>query len=100
MQFLGAGSLEGKHVAALGIHARHNVLNHAIFAGGIHGLENEEHRPTVLGVELLLEVAKKAATISDDFFGVVFVLEVAGIGGSEVLETKVLALADAVGFAE
>jgi hypothetical protein len=46
--------LEGVHLAALGVHAGHHVLDRAVLARGIHGLEDEEHGPAILRVEHVL----------------------------------------------
>src|SRR5262249_38977460 len=46
--------LERGHVNSLWIHARHDVLDRAVLAGGVHRLEDEQQRPAVLRVEHLL----------------------------------------------
>ena len=48
------GCLKLIDLAALGIHARHHVLDRAVLAGGIHRLKNDEDRPTVSGIEPVL----------------------------------------------
>src|SRR5229473_4665319 len=62
VQFLAAGRLERKDLAALGVHARHHVLDDAIFSGGIHGLKNQEQRPAILRIKFFLHVAEQALT--------------------------------------
>ncbi len=49
-------SLEGKHLAALGVYPGHNVLDGAIFTRGVHGLENEDESAFSFGVEAFLEM--------------------------------------------
>jgi hypothetical protein len=74
-----AWSFEGMNIAALRVHAGHDVLNHTIFAGGVHALEDDQQRPTILRVELFLQVAEEAGAVGDNFFSVVFVLYAAGV---------------------
>ena len=62
LQFLGAGMFEAEDLAALRIDAGHDVLDGAVLAGGIHGLENQEQRILVVGVKQALLLAQ--------FFGV------------------------------
>ena len=56
VEILGGGRLEGDDLAALRVDAGHDVLDGAVLAGGVHGLEDEQHRPLVLRVELVLAV--------------------------------------------
>ena len=45
VELLGGGMLEAIDLAALGVHARHDVLDRAVLAGGVHGLEDQQDRP-------------------------------------------------------
>ena len=54
IQFLGGRFLETEHLAALRIHAGHDVADGAILASGIHRLENDEHRVGIRRVEQFL----------------------------------------------
>ena len=54
VQFLRAGVLETEHLAALGIDARHHVLDGAILAGRVHRLENQQQRIPVGRVQHVL----------------------------------------------
>ncbi len=56
LQFVGAGLLEAEYLAPLRVHARHHVLNSAVFARRVHRLKNQQHRVAVEGVEHLLQV--------------------------------------------
>ncbi len=42
LQFLGAGMLEAEDLAALRVDAGHHMLDGAVFAGRVHGLENQQ----------------------------------------------------------
>jgi len=57
VELLARRGLEGEDLASLRVDARHDVLDRAVLAGGIHRLEDEEHGPAVLGVELVLSSA-------------------------------------------
>src|SRR5579872_5918870 len=46
--------LEREDLAALRIYSRHDVFDRSILAGRVHRLENEEQRPSLLGVEHVL----------------------------------------------
>ena len=58
VEFLGRRLLEAVDLAALRIHARHDVLDRAVLAGGVHRLEDDQHRIAVVGVEQFLRVAE------------------------------------------
>ena len=58
LQFLGAGMLEAVDLAALRIDAGHDVLDGAVFAGGVHGLKNQQQRIAVVGVQQVLQIAQ------------------------------------------
>ena len=55
VQFFGRRRLERIHLAALRIDARHDVLDGAVLAGRVHRLEDQQHRPAVVGVESILQ---------------------------------------------
>ena len=71
-EFFGAGMFEAVDLAALGIDARHDVLNGAVFSGSIHRLENEEEGVFVVGVEEFLKIAEFVDVIGEDLFVVGF----------------------------
>ena len=48
------GALNEKTWQPCGLTPGHDVLDRAVLAGRVHGLEDEQHAPLVLGVELLL----------------------------------------------
>ena len=84
------------HLAALRIDARHHVLDRAVLAGGVHRLEDREHRPAVLRVELLLQLRQPLDAVGEHRLGLgLFDVEAAGVGGIEVGETELVRLVDA-----
>ena len=58
LQFLGAWVLEAEHLATLRVDAGHDVLDHAVLARGVHGLEDQQHRVLVVGIEQVLPLAQ------------------------------------------
>src|SRR6266478_7283461 len=84
VQFLAAGRLERKDLAALGVHARHYMLDDAVFSGGIHGLKNQQQRPAILGIKFFLHVTEQAYTTLQDVFSVLFALDPICVGGIAV----------------
>ncbi len=56
LQFLGTRVLEAVNLASLRIDARHDVFDRAVFAGGVHGLEDEEKGVTIVRVEQTLQL--------------------------------------------
>ena len=58
IEIFGARRLEGSHLAALRIYSRHDVLDGAILAGRIHGLEDQQQRPAVLRIEHILQIGQ------------------------------------------
>ena len=50
IELLGGRFLETVNLAALRIHAGHDVADGAVLAGGVHGLENEQHRVGIAGI--------------------------------------------------
>ncbi len=60
VQLLGAGVLEAEHLAALRVDAGHHVPDRPVLAGGVHGLEDQQHGVPVAGIEHLLLLAELA----------------------------------------
>ena len=54
-QLHGAGCLEGGDLAALRVEPRHDMLDGAVLAGCVHGLQHDEHGPARLGIETFLQ---------------------------------------------
>jgi len=48
-QFFDGGLLERDNLARLRTDAPENVPDHAVFAGGVHSLQNDQQRPLVFG---------------------------------------------------
>ena len=90
------GLLERDDLAALRIDARHDVLDRAVLAGRVHGLENEQQRPAILGVEHILLLREPLGSALQEPGRLALVqLETARVAGVEVLQSKALALGDA-----
>src|SRR5689334_10409229 len=89
-------SFEGKDLAALRIHSGHNVLDHTIFAGRVHGLKNHQHRPAVLSVKLVLEVSQFRFALVKKFLRMLLGTEMAGTGRIKILQAKFLSVIDSI----
>jgi hypothetical protein len=91
-----ARRLEGGDLASLRIHSRHHVLDRAVLPGGVHGLEDHEHRPAVLGVEHVLELGERLDAHGQDLLGPDLLVraEAQGVPRVHVLEAERLAFAD------
>jgi hypothetical protein len=59
IQLLNRRRLERSDLAALRIDARHNVLDGAVLAGGVHGLKDEQHGPAILRIERVLQLGER-----------------------------------------
>ena len=75
LQLLGAGRLEGVHLATLRIDAGHDVLDYAVLAGGVHGLQHDQHGPAPVRIEPLLQFRQPADAVGKDR------LHLGGLGG-------------------
>ena len=64
--------LEADHLAALRVDARHDVLDGAVLARRIHGLEDQQERPAVVGVEEVLLGAQRRRVSADALLVVLF----------------------------
>ncbi len=82
--FAGRG-FEGEHVDALRIYPGHDVLNSAVFASGIHGLENQEQAPLALSVENILHFAEKLNALNEEFLGLGLVFGIEMMSVSRVV---------------
>ena len=83
VEFLGRRRFEGEHLAALRIHAGHDVLDGAVLAGGIHGLEDQQQRPAVLGIEFVLQLGQllRLLLLQVLRFGLEVRIKAAGVAG-------------------
>src|SRR5262245_50401066 len=89
-EVFGRGRLERVDLAALGVDAGHHVLDRTILAGRVHGLEDEQDRPPVLGVEHLLELGEEPDAGREGGLGLGLVLggEVERVAGIDVAQAK------------
>src|SRR3569833_2070611 len=80
VQFLGCRLLERGHLATLWIDTIEHALDGAVLAGGIHALEDEEQRPAVLRVQLLLKIGQPLAVGIQDRLTLFLVEAALGVG--------------------
>jgi len=80
--FEGRWDLEGGYVAPLGIDAGEDVADRAVFAGGIHSLEDDEQRPLLAGIEDVLQAGQLLSMLDEDGCCRLRCLEVASLSCS------------------
>ena len=86
--------LEGVDLAALGIDAGHDVLDRAVLARRVHGLEDEQHSPLDLGVEPVLHLGKAGDALLQELFRFLLGLDAAGVAGLRPGEPEVFSVRD------
>src|SRR5215471_17233104 len=88
--------LEGEHLAALRIDARHHMLDRTILACRVHRLKYEQQRPAILSVKHVLFFCEPLCATGQELGCLgLLQLEVTGVAGVEVLEAKAIAGGDA-----
>ena len=88
--------LERMDLAALRVDPGHHVLDRAVFAGGIHRLKDQQHRPSILRVETLLQVGHLLAPLFEHFVAHRLEALAPGVGGIDVFQAKARTVSDAV----
>ena len=91
---------ERVHIAALRVHAGHHVFDRAVFAGSIHALENQQHRPAILREQQLLHAADDLAAFFEQLFSLFLVFNSAGVRAIAILEPEFVAIGNAMRFGE
>ncbi len=99
IELLARRRLERVDLAALRVDAGHDVLDRAVLAGGVHRLEDQQHRPAILRVEHRLHLAQRADADLQGFLRLRLALggEASGIGRVNALQPEALAIRDPVG---
>ena len=102
VEVLAARRLEREDLAALRVHARHHVLDRAVLAGRVHRLEDQQHRPAVLRVELVLEFREHIDAQRERFLRLRlrFVAETERVARIDLLEPEFAAVGDSEGLCE
>src|SRR5579859_1581068 len=78
IEFFGARSFEGVHIAALGVDAGHDVFDDAVFASSVHRLQNNQKGPAVLRIEFFLNATEELDAVVEKFCGAFLVVKLAG----------------------
>ena len=86
----GGRRLERVDLAALRVDPRHDVLDRAVLAGGVHRLEDQQQRPAILGVELVLQLGQQLDAGLQELLGVILLGHLVGVTGIDVLEREPL----------
>jgi hypothetical protein len=66
--FLGR-CLERGHDAALGVEAAHHVADRAVLAAGVHGLQDDQERAPVFGIEQVLQLLQPLDVLREEIVG-------------------------------
>ena len=87
-------------MAPLRIHPRHDMLDGAVFPGRIHGLENQQQPPLILGVELLLQLGEPCDALLQKRTGLLLILgaQCASISRIDIPNPEALAIGNAIGL--
>ena len=95
IELLGRRRLEREDLDALRVDAGKDMLDRAVLSRRVHGLEDQQHTPLVLGVEGLLKRRDALNRLPEQRLG--FLLrrrKPLRVGGVDVVETKILAFGD------
>ena len=94
VEVLAGGRLEREDLAALRIDARHDVLDGAVLARGVHRLKDQQDGPVVLGVQHVLQLGQRLDSGGKRFLRPRFVLrlQVERVAGVHVLEAEFVSL--------
>ena len=83
------------HLAALRVDAAHHVLDDAVFAGGVHRLQHDQHRPAVVRVEPLLQFGEAFDAVSQHRLRFFLVdRQTAAFGGIVLGQAEIVRLVD------
>src|SRR5262245_59811191 len=67
VEFFAVRRLERKNLTALRVNAGHDMLDRAVFSGGVHRLKNEQYRPTALGIKPVLKLCHESNPHGEGF---------------------------------
>ena len=94
LQFLGGRSLERIDLAALRIYSGHDVLDGAVFSRGVHGLQDHQNGPAILGIEFFLQFGEAGDPALERFFRVLFGLQAKRVRRIEILQAEMRSIRD------
>lgn len=87
------------HFAPLRIDAGHDVFDCRILAGRVHALKDDEERPTIFGIEFLLQLGQTSDSLCQERLGRVLVnREAKGVGGVTAAQMKAVRFVDPTFF--
>ena len=94
LQFLGGRSLERIDLATLRIYAGHDVLDGAVFSRGVHGLQDQQDGPAILGIEFFLQPGETRDPALERFFRVLFGFHAERFPRIEILQAEMRSIRD------
>ena len=81
---------------SLAVEPAHDVLDHAVLAGGIQRLKHDEDRPAVGGIKPLLEIGEPLDITCQNSLGLGLIeIEAAGIGRIDLCQSEIFRIVDA-----
>ena len=76
------------------------MFDRAIFACGVHRLEDQKHTPAVLGIEFVLQFGHVGDALFEQFNRVLFGAKIASVAGIEIFQADFLAIVYAIWFGQ
>ena len=92
IEFFGRGRFEGKHLAALRVDSRHDVLDHAVFSSSVHGLKDQQERPAILRVQFVLQFGELLDALFQKLVGFFLGLHAGSVCRIVILEAEMLSV--------
>ena len=95
------GGLKGRHLAALGIHPTHHMLDRSVLARGVHRLKDQQHRPLVLGIKTLLQLREHLNALLECLSGRLLVGgQIQGVARIDLIQPESIPAVDSIGPGE
>src|SRR3979411_851939 len=88
VQFFGRGLFETGYLARLWVYSGHHMLDQAVFARRIHGLDDQQYGPLVLRVESFLQISHHGHALLQEFVGFLFGMDSSSVAGIVVFQSK------------
>ena len=92
IEFFGRGRFERKHLAALRVDSRHDVLDHAVFSSSVHGLKDQQERPAILRVQFVLQFGELLDALFQKFVSFFLGLDAGSVRRIVILEAEMLSV--------
>src|ERR1700724_3917432 len=94
IQLFGRGLFETGYLARLWVYSGHHMLDQAVFAGSIHGLDDQQYGPLVLSVKFFLQLTQYLGAFVQKLVGFFFGMDTTRVGRVVILETERFSVLD------